>query len=319
MRILLVRPLGGLNDTLCQVGLALLQAKLRRRSLVVDLSLNNRFPTDFYRFFHRAQSYGVKVEKIERSALQSLSDSLHPSGLEGRLFDGSAWTEREGRIFTTDGGQEVTWPVLGTRKNVIVHQQWGGGIASIVALNFFSPTPDIVKAKQARQSLDGVQSDLNLHFRNSDYRSDIDSLLAFVRSGPPKRANVFSDSPRPAFGVPEEVKWFHEESALSPDANLVNAVLDLLHMSNAREFIPVPISHPSTPYSGFGLLGRALWIFRGRSLAGFMRRLLSSECYFADKSTGSKLKFFGFVMPLFLSVWLSGRFGRGTIFEWLDL
>lgn len=319
MRFILVRPLGGLNDFLCQVGRGMIQAKFRRRVLSVDLTLNDRFPTNFFDFFQRADTNGLEVTYLDRPRLEHLAESVHPNGLIGRLADPTAWTVRDEKVVTAEGNQPITWPLWISNQRLIVHQQWGGGLLSLLTLNFFSPSDLLAKRVRERNLKGSSVSELNLHFRNTDYKSSVDVLKRFLDSNSSSQVRIFSDNERPHQGIPAEVEWVFKAPTGIPEKDLSDAILDVLEMSKASEFIPIPISHPSTPFSGFGLLARALWVFREPHFWGFMSRLAKSNLYFSGSGIVSWLKFWILVIPFFTGIWLSARFGRGTLTQWLDL
>lgn len=319
MKIVLVRPMGGLNDLLCQVGRGLVQAKLRNRALTIDLTFNDRFPAKFSDFFMITGRRGSRVFTYSKLTLEEYAKSVHPTDLEGRLFDRNAWQVSNWIVETRLSGQPITWPLGVSRKKLIIHQQWGGGVLSLLALNLFSPSKWLTEtASRAKHKYPG-SSDLNLHFRNTDYKSDSELLMRIIQSNSGRKIRIYSDGPAPFQNNRDGVSWSYKALSSSPEDNLTVAILDVVSMSNAVDFQPVPISHPQIPYSGYGLLARALWVFRASSTLGFVSRLVVSMPYFGGSNLRARIRFWTWIVPFFSWIWISAKFGRGTLGEWLDL
>ncbi len=255
-RFLLVRPRGGLNDTLVQLERTRRHAALYGRTLVVDLSqCGVRLPFD--QVFAALKNFGCPVETFDEN-----------------------WAERLVDAITSAGSRRVTFDLRRDHHaGVLVHQSAGGGIASIGLLRRVALAPDLANAVVSRLAMLPGDHDA-IHVRHTDIRTDAERL--FANCGPmlesrdvlvctdnadvqrnaaahlPRAARVMHLSPVPdRAGAP-----LHEGLIDNPSEQAVSLFSDLIAMARARALIFAPLNKPGfrAQFSGFSILAEMLRI-----------------------------------------------------------
>lgn len=162
-------------------------------------------------------------------------------------------------------------------QDVLVHHQCGGGGASIFALRNMTLNKSITKELLRRLKIIGKPFTA-VHIRNTDYATSIAPYFDMLRREvePPLfvatdnadtlatctnefgASNVISFSRLPKIaGVPIHSPIQKEISTFD---RVADAIVDVLCLSFARKFIPIPIDagHQRVTFSGFSMLAYGL-------------------------------------------------------------
>jgi hypothetical protein len=273
-RLLLCRPQGGLNDTLCQIEKACRYAERFDRTVVVE--------TDSYRtvtFGDRFSNYFISRQSrlvLDAAELRARFDELDvlPAQIRGRVttytpvYSASANNladETTGQTLSFDFRRDHAQPLL-------VHHAWGGGDISLKALGRMRLHPDLGDLLARRLASIGPRF-VGVHIRHTDYRTSYRAQLPSLArklKGPifiatDNRA-VLADC-RDVFGA-ERVHSFArlpEEAgqpahALTPDRvdyeSNADAILDLLMLAHARRIVRFKLDANKirSIYSGYSRL-----------------------------------------------------------------
>jgi hypothetical protein len=276
-RLLLCRPLGGLNDILCQIEHACAYADRFERTVVVDtLEQSDRYFRDrFSNYFDSLQGNLVLDADTVRDRLDALDVS--PAFLAGRVracrprYDAAqqSWIdEPSGRPVSFDFEHDHA-------ATLLVHHAAGGGINSIRALARLRLREQLVDTLRARLAVVGRRY-VGLHIRDTDYRTNYKALLGKAPIEAGERVFLATDSAtalahcHAAFGVgrvfsfaalPKDGSRLHH-IADRADAYARNrdAIVDLLMLALARGFHMFQIEpNPfGAQFSGYSVLAANL-------------------------------------------------------------
>lgn len=168
-KYLLCRPIGGLNDTLCQIQKCWEYAERTKRTLILDTS-RSCFRGDLSDYFQPRIPLDRVEFKLTPQRLSALSAlACFPTEVQGQL--GSYKPTKPGHI-TFDFRRSY-------RENVLVHEKGGGGIASFFALQRLITSPQI--RSFVRERLKHLGDDyFAVHIRNTDYKTDYKSFFSSI-------------------------------------------------------------------------------------------------------------------------------------------
>jgi len=186
-RLLLCRPLGGLNDMLCQIERACLYAERFDRTVIVDTTYSKTYFRDrFSGYFASRQARLV----LDADAVLGRLDQLEvfPPVLAGRVtgyatrFDrdlGQFVEDETGLVPSFDFGRDYAEPL-------IVHHASGGGTNGIGALARLRLRAPLVEVLLQRLGEVGPRY-LGVHVRNTDYKARYrgDTLVAKIAPDDP--------------------------------------------------------------------------------------------------------------------------------------
>jgi hypothetical protein len=193
-RYLLCRPRGGLNDMLCQIEKCCRYAETTNRVVIVDTVFDGalEFGDHLANYFKSRQSK-LKLALDEPLYSELLSCTVFPKELTGRINTYQA--VRNNRVGRLDlAGEPLTFDFdKNYKESVLVHQQWGGGDASIWALLRMQLRPSL--SDELKKRIRSISSSyLGVHIRHTDYRSDYKSVLHEVESLRPEHIFLATDS-----------------------------------------------------------------------------------------------------------------------------
>ena len=180
-RFLLCRPLGGLNDTLCQINHCRRYAEKYGRILIVDGRYSGILG-EFGDYFEMAGTdHIISTTSPEMPDIDAM-DCL-PAEVRGRVstIKWSGYTSPEGYV-TIDSITGVPLRFDWTCNHevpLLIHQQSGGGISSFDLLEHLTLVPAL--AARVRAAIEAVpQPYLALHIRNTDYKTDLNMVMEFM-------------------------------------------------------------------------------------------------------------------------------------------
>jgi hypothetical protein len=277
-RLLLCRPMGGLNDMLCQIEKACRYAERFDRTVVVDANyyLSRYFRDDLSTYFTSRQSTLI----LDPAELGERLDEMEvfPGVLAGRVnryetrYDLDLY-----QYVDADSGHPLSFDFeRDYAERLIVHHDDGGGEMSLGALARLRLRPELRAALSGRLRRIGPRYS-GVHVRNTDYRVRYEGLLSAGKIDPTDPIFVATDNVevvarfRDAFGA-ERVHSFaslpdlagyplhHIRDPQEAYERNRDAILDLLMLALATslhmfqlEPNPYDIKH-----SGFSLLAANL-------------------------------------------------------------
>lgn len=266
---LLCRPLGGLNDCLCQVEYCRKLASKSKRTLVVQtMSGNPELPHRFDEDFNHLFEFDKRVNQIPLETFKkkiSSSDSTYPRF----YYPLRKHIDHPLKMIDKFGTFKLRWKKLKLRtEDCAVHESDGGGLASANLLTFLLLKKHLY---ETLSNLDFQESNVGLHFRSSDYKSSINDLEKDVDSVSKElKFYVCSDNKEVFSFLLERFpdRKFIKLSDCVPNhyldkmSNVEQALLDLLIASMCKNLLVFPLNKTSeqTPkFSGFTRLAKHVW------------------------------------------------------------
>jgi len=266
VRFLLCRPRGGLNDTLNQIEACWAYAERHGRRLYVDTlrsGLHAPF-SDYFRPRDAAADVVLHPAPEDEAAFERLA--TEPPGIAGRIA--SYTTRADSFPVTFDRERDHAAPLL-------VHEQFGGGTASLDALRRLRFTPPVAGIIRARIAPLGTGY-VGVHLRHTDLQLGDAGFLGTLRESLAGRrvlvcsddARLLEEAPRilagstvlaasaimDTGGLPQHHAASFPETASRRRANL-DALVDLVALGAAEEVL---LPCPSGRISGFGRLAKLL-------------------------------------------------------------
>ncbi|MFZ1810791.1 MAG: glycosyltransferase, partial [Candidatus Nitrotoga sp.] len=180
-KFLLCRPIGGLNDTLCQIEQCWRYAEQFGRTLIID-TLNSGLLAEFSEFFSPRNSLTKVHFSLSEKQLRFL-DSLtcFPHFAQGKLKTYfTVYSVDLGNYMDRETSEMLTFNF---DKNydelVLIHEQCGGGNLSFDLLNRISISENIRPIVLDRIQHLGHEY-LAIHVRNTDYQTQYKDLFRNV-------------------------------------------------------------------------------------------------------------------------------------------
>jgi hypothetical protein len=183
-RYLLVRPRGGLNDTLAQLDKTFRYAERYERTVLVDLSRSG-LQCGFEELFVARQSKSLEILAWSDEAAAEVTeiDSVYPHALAHRIDTYKVKMNVELNLYVdTQSAAPVTFDFdTNYSEKLLIHEQPGGGITAVGSLRRVALTRTVANAV-ARQII-SVGPDYDaIHVRHSDYRTDYVQLFRRARA-----------------------------------------------------------------------------------------------------------------------------------------
>jgi hypothetical protein len=282
-KILVVRPLGGLNDVLCQIEYARKISLKTRRRLAIQTETGNKdlahkFGQNFGSIFEFVDGTSSPSQIELRGLLLSSKDVFPPQyGAPERLLEGSLEE-------ITKGKHNRHKIKLGHHNSfdVIVHESWGGGILGVKLLKRIALNEDLL-LKFQRELVDLPSKSTGIHFRNTDYKSERGALNDLVRRSRSSSPIVLAsdDESVKEFLRTEHPnrKIFSVSDFIRSESNLTKtemAVAQLLILAMCHDLIIVPLSKDHrAKFSGYSYLAKAIWSIRKLNMEGAIPFVLS--------------------------------------------
>jgi len=179
----LCRPKGGLNDTLNQIEICRAYAAGHGRILLVDGRYSGLLG-EFGDYFQMEGNDHIFTMTDKSVPDVDLLDCL-PAEVQGRvsLVRAKAFNT-SGVLSTTDAetGVLLSFPMdIDHPQTLLLHQQGGGGTQSFDLIDRLTLAPWL--AQEVRSRIDQLPAGYSaLHIRNTDYRTDVEMVLAAIRS-----------------------------------------------------------------------------------------------------------------------------------------
>jgi len=283
LRYLLVRPLGGLNDVLCQIEYARMLALETKRILVIQSETGNpSLKHGFVQSFDSIFSFSDKKHSLPISELPrilSASPTIYPSYFSDPQ---DLLSESLSQITKGEVVKFKLADCLEKKETVVVHESDGGGLLSSYLFGHIVLQPRLEEIAGRAISLVPPKA-LGLHFRNSDYKSDKSELDKFVSLAKKNEVVLLAtDDPDlrtylgdtfPGHNIVFTRDLIGKLDSLSPTEL---AVVELFLLGACSHLALVPLSESEdVNYSGYGLLARQLWVVRKGKTEGLLRLALA--------------------------------------------
>ncbi len=185
-RLLLCRPLGGLNDTLCQIDTACLYAERFDRIVVVDTAYSKTYFRD--RFSDYFTSRRPRLV-LDADGVSGRLDRLEvfPRFLAGRVSRYATRFDPSLGFLETETGQPPSFDFARDyAEPLLVHHNSGGGANGVGALARLRLRGPLVETLLHRLRRVGPRY-LGVHVRNTDYKAKVrsETLVANIAAGDP--------------------------------------------------------------------------------------------------------------------------------------
>ncbi|TPW33107.1 hypothetical protein FJU08_00615 [Martelella alba] len=273
-KLLLARPLGGLNDSLVQLELCRSYAQRFGRTLIIDTNAGN-LKDDFHIYFEPLAHFGVPLRLYSADVVQDLNqiDSVRPAAVTHQL---STYKLKfiEQRYVLADKKVPVQFDMAADHKEqLLVHEQCGGGRDSFnflqhVCLQPFLANEIVKRLLSLKLGYDAI------HVRHTDYQTDYRNFLKrLAPSVRGRRVLLCTDSPQVQEEAPALLAGCADVLMLSqiPDTGglpghelgregafkrNIDALTDLVAMACSRRFYFTNVSQGNI--SGFSMLAESL-------------------------------------------------------------
>ena len=315
-RILLCRPLGGLNDMLAQIEKCYRYALKYNRKLFIDGSRGG-FRDDFSRYFIPAPY--IFFEKID---FLSPPFDVFPHHLRDDIYNYelSYWDNNLRGLptffVTFDFKQDY-------KEQVLVHESAGGGIDSIFALTRLRLKPEIrshiTTIISGLQKLGKSGKYDGIHIRNTDYKTDYQSYFNKIKNRINKTTVICTDDYEcqqyaqsffeekikivtdiPDLSIPNVDKRLHGNTNLDRYKSNVDTLTDLFILAYSDHLFYTVSSKKHT--SGFSLLARNLHSYK-RITRNMLYNKKDTEAYFHDIS----IRWYEYLFLFFFKIYLVMR------------
>jgi hypothetical protein len=285
--ILLARPLGGLNDCLCQIEYARKLAQKHRRLLAIQTEtgtpgLGHRWGAKFEESFDLVDSSNfLRLDEFERHHFDARL--IHPE------FFRKSGLPSSKSLSEITGGEIHNFRLSDaplSQFQVVVHEDWGGGLTSASLLPHIKMSEKLVELSATLLSKINPEA-LGIHFRNNDYKSNFVQLLEKIDEMPKGQELLLATDDLSALLA---VKKSRPNVKITLASSLVksldheispidSAILDLIMLSSCKELLIIPLisvdGSEAPKFSGFGRLAKHIWavrVFSTQGLAGLVSR-----------------------------------------------
>jgi hypothetical protein len=241
-----------------------------------------------HRFGQKFSDIFEFVEKQYNGNMELLSSTLaSKTSIWPPVFESlGSWIDKSLEEFSN--GRQVQSRLVRNppnNRNVFVHEASGGGFKSFQILEHLTLTTKLLE--QIADSAKAIPSGSTaMHFRNSDYRSNYDSLRGSIESlSPTVPVLLASDDETVLISLKRDLpdRQFVSSPSLNAKRTTLThtevAVHELVLVSGVKSLVLQPLDYLGRKdpiYSGFGLLAQHLWMVRriqARGLIEYLRQL----------------------------------------------
>jgi hypothetical protein len=217
-RILLCRPQGGLNDTLCQIHRCIIYAFVHRRKLIIDTTRAG-FYDEFSNIFETIAPFSNIQTRLDPADLPRLEAlSCRPRSFQGNLktYELKYVPEIFNYVHSTTGDRPgIGWGDCDYPESLLLHDQAGGGFG-FLALPYFRFVASMREAIKSRLTI-LPRNYTSLIIRHSDVKLDYRSFLEAVKPCLQNRDVLVSTDSREAL---DYARSFLDQSTIYDVANV---------------------------------------------------------------------------------------------------
>jgi hypothetical protein len=179
---LLCRPLGGFNDSLCEIEKCWRYAETRGRRLIVDSSRSG-LHDDFWNYFViRGNEDTVLQQGLDDAILNGME--VVPKMIEGRIDTYRTRYSDSARYYVEENsGEPVSFNFdLDYRESLLVHEQsWVGAFVSTNCLSRLRFTDWVRKEIERRLEGHDLENYIGIHVRHTDYKTNYKAFFSAIR------------------------------------------------------------------------------------------------------------------------------------------
>lgn len=270
MKYLLCRPLGGLNDILCQIHKCYDYCEKYNRCLLIDTAYNSFFNSSFSDYFTFLDQIKISVV-YDSDAIKELINNnnftVFPSILTNKLYDYTVeWTKNGHQTIDTSVLVHIDFTQQ-YDEDIILHNECGGGLESLKILKFLRINKWLIDEIKNRYSkIDKPYT--AIHIRNTDYqtnytdfyiknKSNLDNHNIFLATDSKEVLNYYQKLNIKIFSfvtcLNEDNKPIHLVIKKNDIQVIMDTICDLIILALADSFI-LP-----TVYYGFTRLSYTLY------------------------------------------------------------
>lgn len=181
-RLILCRPRGGLNDSLCQIHRCLIYAGVHQRKLIIDTTKAGFF-ADFSTFFETISPFANVQTRLDPGDIAKLEQlSCRPPSFKGNLtsYDLRYVPDFCNYVNSVSGERPgIGWGDQDYPEQLLLHDQTGGG-KGCLALPYFRFTP--IVREEIKQRLSNLPAHYtSLIIRHSDVKLDYRGFLKVLK------------------------------------------------------------------------------------------------------------------------------------------
>ena len=286
---LVVRPLGGLNDVLCQIEFARRVSVKTQRRFAIQTETGSNDLT--YRFRQSFDSIFEFIDGTSYIARKDLTNLLLASGSVFTAFYGSPSRLLEGSLADITKGQHTRYQIAPRGHenfDVIVHESWGGGRLGMRLIGRIALTEEF--SSRVFGAINELPKNATgVHFRNSDYRSDLKAVNNLVRTAGKVGPIVIAtddDSVLEFLRVKNSsIEIYSASDLIRSDAKfsiIETALAQLFVLALCDNLVLVPLEKgQSARFSGYGLLAKSIWATRKLNTDGLIPLFWSNIRFFS--------------------------------------
>lgn len=297
--ITLCRPLGGINDVLCQIEYSRKLSSSLGRSLVVvtetgSPGLSHRFEIPFHNAFAFSDTRRVsRVEAIAGAGIDDLDDRLENivesdvQLLSNSLSELTRGVQDQCRLSLAEGLRQ-------RKTRILLHESWGGGLRSATLLKHLAFVPELENLLHTLSQI-VPENSVGFHFRNTDYKSDVDVLLKELISIPQSQTIIVGSDDVNLLAMLQQKLPNHRLLSASSFVNeaaiaihpTIKALFELMVLAFCDVLILIPLARTEVSstwfgdqlpsYSGFARLVKHVWAVRMSQRKGFLAFLGQQE------------------------------------------
>lgn len=166
-KFVICQPLGGINDTLCQIGHCIRYAEKFNRKLIIDTKSASDFYDHFSNYFEVLKSNNMIHPQLLDEDINVIHDHpMYTLGVDLR------YNPDLPKLYPLDITND-------SNEKFVLHRSYGGGFDSFYAVQYFKLLPYIAdEIKQRKQSLGEYRAIL---IRHTDYQTDYETELLKIR------------------------------------------------------------------------------------------------------------------------------------------
>ena len=168
-KFVICQPLGGINDTLCQIGHCIKYAEKFNRKLIIDTRSASDFCDHFSNYFEVIKSNNmIHLQLLDEDIYAIYNDPKYTLGIDLRHNHAIP-----PKLYPLDFNND-------SNEKYVFHRNFGGGFDSFYAVQYFKLLPYLAdEIKQRKQSLGEYRAIL---IRHTDYQTDYEAELIKIRA-----------------------------------------------------------------------------------------------------------------------------------------
>jgi hypothetical protein len=181
-KYLLCRPLGGLNDVLCQITNCYNYCKRTSRTLLLDTEFDTFFLRSFDTYFLFNDQIEIKIiyntmqiRTIIENIIYKKDLTIYPEYIKDKIYNYAVEWKHDGRYFKNTDIKTKIDLKLDYKEDLILYHSEGGGEGSLQIIKYLKLNSDIKDEFTLRYN-QVTKPYLSIHIRNTDYKTDYISI-----------------------------------------------------------------------------------------------------------------------------------------------